>query len=419
MKYKTVKLGDYLYIKGRIGWKGLKKSEYLNGGEYRIINAESLTRDGIDWSKAGYITKDRYEESPEIMLKKDDILISKDGTIGKIGYVENVEKPTSVASGIFVLRNLNNTIINTRFIYHYLGSSYFRNFILSRTEGSVIPHLYQKDFVTLDFPLPEIDTQNKIVNILDAISHKISVNKQINNNLEQQAQAIFKSWFVDFEPFNGTMPSDWEIVPLEKIANFQNGYAFKSKELLNEPSPDCYQVFKQGHIARGGGFILEGTKSWYPKKLSSKLEKFVLKKGDILMAMTDMKDNVAILGNTAIMPIDNEYIVNQRVGHLRANGYKGITYPFIYLLTNSTDFLIDLRSRANSGVQVNLSSSEIKDSQTVLPSEKVNKAFSEIVLPMFEAIISNQLENQRLSQLRDALLPKLMSGEIDVSDIEL
>lgn len=230
---------------------------------------------------------------------------------------------------------------------------------------------------------------------------------------------LFKSWFVDFEPFNGTMPLDWEIVPFETIVDFQNGYAFKSKELHNEPSSDCYQVFKQGHIARGGGFIPDGTKSWYPKKFASKLEKFVLKKGDILMAMTDMKDNVAILGNTAIMPIDNEYIVNQRVGHLRANGYKGITYPFIYLLTNSTDFLIDLRSRANSGVQVNLSSAEIKASQTVLPSEKVNTAFSEITLPMFEAIISNQLENQRLAQLRDALLPKLMSGELDVSDIDL
>lgn len=136
------------------------------------------------------------------------------------------------------------------------------------------------------------------------------------------------------------------------------------------------------------------------------------------MAMTDMKDNVAILGNTAIMPIDNEYIVNQRVGLLRTNGYKGITYPFIYLLTNSKDFLIDLRSRANSGVQVNLSSAEIKASRTILPSEKVNTAFSEITLPMFEAIISNQLENQRLAQLRDTLLPRLMSGEIDVSDIQ-
>lgn len=137
------------------------------------------------------------------------------------------------------------------------------------------------------------------------------------------------------------------------------------------------------------------------------------------MAMTDMKDNVAILGNTAVMPLDNEYIVNQRVGHLRANGYKGVTYPFIYLLTNSTDFLVDLRSRANSGVQVNLSSSEIKASQTVLPSEEVNNAFSEITLPMFEILINNQLENHRLAQLRDTLLPKLMSGEIDVSALSL
>ena len=241
----------------------------------------------------------------------------------------------------------------------------------------------------------------------------------LNNNLEQQAQAVFKSWFVDLEPFNGAMPSDWEIVSLEKIVSFQNGYAFKSKGLLNEPSSDCYQVFKQGHIARGGGFIPDGTKSWFPKSLTSKLERFVLKKGDVLMAMTDMKDNVAILGNTAIMPRDNEYIVNQRVGHLRANGYKGITYPFVYLLTNSNDFLVDLRSRANSGVQVNLSSAEIKASQTVLPTEKVNTAFSEITLPMFETIINNQLENQRLTQLRDTILPKLMSGELDATDIVL
>ena len=230
---------------------------------------------------------------------------------------------------------------------------------------------------------------------------------------------MFKTWFVDFEPYNGTRPSDWEVVPLETIVDFQNGYAFKSKELLNTPSSDCYQVFKQGHIARGGGFIPDGTKSWYPKKLALKLEKFVLRKGDILMAMTDMKDKVAILGNTAIMPIDNEYILNQRVGLLRANGYKGISYPFIYLLTNSADFLVNLRNRAHSGVQVNLSSAEIKDSQIVLPSEKVNVAFSNMTLPMFEAIISNQLENHGLVQLREMLLPKLMSGEIDVSDIQL
>lgn len=291
--------------------------------------------------------------------------------------------------------------------------------IATNKQTTGLGHVTIADIKRMSVVIPSLDVQREMVSYIKPIDDKIELNNEINNNLEQQAQLLFKSWFVDFEPFNGTMPSDWEVVPFEKIVDFQNGYAFKSKELLNEPSSDRYQVFKQGHIARGGGFIPDGTKSWYPKKLASKLERFVLKKGDILMAMTDMKDNVAILGNTAIMPIDNEYIVNQRVGHLRVNGYKGITYPFIYLLTNSTDFLIDLRSRANSGVQVNLSSAEIKASQTVLPSEKVNTAFSEITLPMFEAIISNQLENQRLAQLRDALLPKLMSGELDVSNIDL
>ena len=320
----------------------------------------------------------------------------------------------------YIVFRAKEGIADKDYLFYLVCSPEVREPAIKSMVGSSGRQRVQTDVVkNLEIEVPPLDEQEKIGSVLKVIDDKIALNDRINDNLEEQAQALFKSWFVDFEPFNGTMPSDWEIVPLEKIADFQNGYAFKSKELLNEPSSDCYQVFKQGHIARGGGFIPDGTKSWYPKKLASKLEKFVLKKGDILMAMTDMKDNVAILGNTAIMPLDNEYIVNQRVGHLRANGYKGVTYPFIYLLTNSTDFLVDLRSRANSGVQVNLSSSEIKASQTVLPSEEVNNAFSEITLPMFEIIINNQLENQRLAQLRDTLLPKLMSSELDVSNIEL
>ena len=134
MKYNTVKLGEYLYIKGLIGWTGLKKDEYLTQSDYRIINGESLTENGIDWAKAGYISKERYDESPEIMLEKNDILLSKDGTIGKIGYVSELLGPTTVASGIFVIRNLKPQVINTRFIYNFLCSPYFKNFITIRTE---------------------------------------------------------------------------------------------------------------------------------------------------------------------------------------------------------------------------------------------------------------------------------------------
>ena len=359
-----------------------------------------------------YPTFDTYTTVMTKPAKAGDVIMSVRAPVGDLNITP---VDMCLGRGVCSLRMKNG---NQSFLYYMM--KYYVPHLLKKESGTVFGSVNRNDINGLEVDIPEDEqNQRRIARYLEMIDEKIELNTAINNNLEQQAQLLFKSWFVDFEPFNGTMPSDWEVVPFEEIVDFQNGYAFKSKELINEPSSDCYQVFKQGHIARGGGFIPDGTKSWYPKRLASKLERFVLKKGDILMAMTDMKDNVAILGNTAIMPIDNEYIVNQRVGHLRANGYKGITYPFIYLLTNSTDFLIDLRSRANSGVQVNLSSAEIKASQTVLPSEKVNTAFSEITLPMFEAIISNQLENQRLAQLRDALLPKLMSGEVDVSDINL
>lgn len=150
-----VKLGKHLYIKGRIGWKGLKKSEYLTNSAYRIVNGESLTKSGIDWSKAGYVSESRYIESPEIMLQTDDILLSKDGTIGKIGYVDKLERPSTVASGIFVIRNNQPELISTQFIYYLLNSKLFSAFIASRTEGSVIPHLYQKDIMEFEFPLPD------------------------------------------------------------------------------------------------------------------------------------------------------------------------------------------------------------------------------------------------------------------------
>lgn len=393
----TPKTSKSEYWGGNINWLSVK--DFNDENRYVYSTEKSITEEGLNNSS----TK---------LLKKDDIIISARGTVGELAMIPF---PMAFNQSCYGIRAKED--IDSIFLYYLIKNSVRKLKVM--THGSVFDTITKDTFANIEVDIPDIETQHRIAKMLTDIDDKVENNQRINNNLEQQAQAIFKSWFVDFEPFNGTMPSDWKIVPLEKIVSFQNGYAFKSKELLNEPTSDCYQVFKQGHIARGGGFIPDGTKSWFPKSLSSKLERFVLKKGDILMAMTDMKDNVAILGNTAIMPRDNEYIVNQRVGHLRANGYKSITYPFVYLLTNSTDFLVDLRSRANSGVQVNLSSAEIKASQTVLPTEKVNVAFSEITLPMFETIINNQLENQRLTQLRDSLLPKLMSGELDVSDIDL
>ena len=180
---QPVKLGDYLYIKGRIGWKGLKKSEYLPISNYRIINGESLTLSGIDWNKAGYISAERYEESPEIMLSIGDILLSKDGTIGKIGYVDKLDVPTSVASGIFVIRNTRESEISTQFIYYLLKSKLFKAFISSRTEGSVIPHLYQKDFMEVEFNLPSPDDMKAFDSITATMFSLVFSNLNENERL--------------------------------------------------------------------------------------------------------------------------------------------------------------------------------------------------------------------------------------------
>ena len=185
-----VKLGDYLYIKGRIGWKGLKKNEYLSESNYRIINGETLTKSGIDWNKAGYISEERYTESPEIMLQIGDILLSKDGTIGKIGYVDELELPTSVASGIFVIRNNQPDVISTTFIYYLLKSKIFDSFIIARTEGSVIPHLYQKDFMDFEFPLPSPELMNEFEKTTSSMFNQIINNLKENKKLNSLRDSL-------------------------------------------------------------------------------------------------------------------------------------------------------------------------------------------------------------------------------------
>ena len=231
----------------------------------------------------------------------------------------------------------------------------------------------------------------------------------LNDNLEEQAQALFTSWFVKYEPFEHSIdedgsplpPTDWENGILDSCIDFINGYAFKSDELLSEPLPDCYDVFKMGNIKKGGGLNYAGTKSWIERKSCSGLERFVLSQGDILMAMTDMKENVALLGHTALMDIADKYIVNQRVGLLRSNGYLGISPYQIYLLTNNPIFLRELRRHAHIGVQVNLSKEDIINSRVIFAPEEINRAFTHKIKPLFDYI---SLNNAEILKLNDAAL---------------
>lgn len=311
---------------------------------------------------------------------------------------------------------------DARFTYYLTSSDAVVLPAINSMTGASGRQRADKRFIQrLKLNLPDLPTQERIADILSTYDDLIEVNNRRIEILEESAQELFKEWFIQFRfpgyeatEFENGKPRGWEVDHFEKIAVFQNGYAFKSNELLDYDAGNCYEVFKQGHIKRGGGFKVEGTKSWYPKALCEKLGKYVLQQGDILMAMTDMKDNVAILGNTAVLPFPGRFILNQRVGLLRPTFYRGVGFAYIHLLTNSYDFVQDLRSRANRGVQVNLSAVQIKASETLIASEDINIRFAELVNPMYETIFNLISQNENLARQRDFLRTRLMSGKLEV-----
>ena len=137
------------------------------------------------------------------------------------------------------------------------------------------------------------------------------------------------------------------------------------------------------------------------------------------MCMTDMKNSdTPLLGHTALIDKNNEFIINQRVGILRCKK-ELVNYSFVYTLTNIDFFVKDIRSRANSGVQVNLSTKGICETSLIFPDKKTLDEFNNIAEPMYEKIFKNNDENEVLIQIRDTLLPKLMNGEIDLDNIEI
>ena len=368
-------------------------------------------------------------------FQRDDILYSEIRPKNKrFAYVDFDPNDYIASTKLMVLRRKTDRI-DSKYLFQLMKNDSFINTLqsLAETRSGTFPQITFTELGMQSIMLPSLKEQESIAYILSTLDDKIEVNNRINETLENMAQEIFKRWFVDFEfpnedgePYKssggemveselGIIPKGWKIGILSDVANFYNGYPFKSKELCDEDSgEDSYHVFKMGHIKKGGGLNKDGTKSYVRKSDCLKLSRFVLKKGDLLMCMTDMKSNVALLGHTALMDENDKYILNQRVGLLRVKSNEILGYPYLYILTNSNDFLENLRSRANSGVQVNLSSKEIQESKIVIPSQNIHINFNKTTSVFYKRSFDIAKENIILKTIRNLLLPKLMSGEIRV-----
>lgn len=295
------------------------------------------------------------------------------------------------------------------------------------TDADVRGGLNWNDFCDLELPVPSIEKQREIVKEYKVLQNRINLNNKLIEKLEDTAQILYKQWFIDFEfpDENGNsyksnkgefvycedldieIPKGWRVGTLNECIEFSNGYGFESDDLLDTKLENCYEVFKMGNIKRGGGLNINGTKSWIEKEKCNTLKRFILKKEDLLMAMTDMKDNMGILGNTAIMNVNDNYILNQRVGLLRTNNSFGISFRHLYVLTNSKSFLQDIRSRANRGVQVNLTTTEIVSSKLTIAPKYINDAFDNILEKLFARISGIQKDIECSEKMLELLLCNL------------
>lgn len=410
-------LGNALYIKGRIGWKGLKKDEYLEKSDFRIINGLSIIDNKIDWEKCGYISEERYHESPEIMLKKNDIVMTKDGTIGKIAIIPDLSMETSVASGLFVIRVITEEI-DFKYLYYYFNSHYFKKLINSRIEGSVIPHLYQRDLVDLKVPLPKIKEQKAIARLLSKIDDKIEVNNKINKTLEEIAHTIFKQWFIDFEfpnkngePYKsnsgemveselGMIPIGWEVVSLFDLAEYINGTSFKKGEINENVG---IPIIKIAELKNG---FSDSTK--YLNDYSTKSEKYFLKNGDILFSWSGNPETSI---DTFIW-YRGEGVLNQHI--FKVEPYK-LSKGFIFLILKEFKSTFkDIASNKQTTGLGHVTISDLKRLKIVLPNEADIRRLTNNIEGLIKEIHVKDLENMKLAKLRDTLLPKLISGEIRV-----
>ena len=230
------KIKHRCYVKGRVGWKGLKFSEFLLTGYSYLVTGTDFEGGKVNWEGCYHIDKDRYEEDPYIQLQENDLLITKDGTIGKLAIINKLEKPACLNSGIFVIRSVNKDF-STRYLYWVLMSNIFSQFNKYTSYGSTIQHLYQNVFTEFSFGFPSLEEQIAITNFLDRktaeIDALIAQKERLLELFEEEKTAIINHAVTKgLDPnmeikdsdidWLGKIPVGWGVKKLKYLLNFHD-----------------------------------------------------------------------------------------------------------------------------------------------------------------------------------------------------
>ena len=346
------------------------------------------------------ITQKGFESSSCQILPKGSILFSSRAPIGYIAIAANELCTNQGFKSIIP----DNNLVNNLFLYYLL--KYNKEEIEGLGSGTTFKEVSAKVMQNFDIKIPCIQTQKKIADILSSLDNKIELNKRINDNLEQQAQALFKSWFVDFEPFKkgkfidselGMIPEGWQV---EELGNITNSITEKVGKRTD---------IKVLSPVNTGDLLL--SEEYFTKQVYSKnLAKY------IMVAPNDFAYNPARIniGSIGMNTFDFSGCVSPVYVVFRCEKEY---HHFFNIFKATKNFKEEVNTRAIGGVRQTLSYKDFSLIKIVYPPKEVVEQFNKIYSHIMTLIKKNVLENKRLHQTRDTLLPKLMSGELKINDI--
>ena len=374
------------------GTPSKKRDDYW-GGTIPWISAKTLKTENIDTSDL-FITEEGLKAGSKIAPKGSILLLTRGSGLFNGIPIARVEKDVAFNQDIKCLDSYGE--VENEFIFYWLLSQ--KDYLMAKVGVTGIgAGKFDLDFLQkLMIPIPSERERKSIVGFANSISEKIRCNAKVNDNLLEQMQALYKSWFVDYRPFGGVMPTSWTQTGIYSLANIIYGAPFASKQFNTEGNGRPIIRIRDLKDQQFATYTTEV----HPKG-------YLLHPGDIVVGM-DGEFRPYIWGN-------DEAWLNKRVcvfENKRPNGKA-----FLYFTIKPLLFAIEQTQVATTVIHIG--KKDFDAFEIMLPDTELLDAFDVITTPMVEQIVSNSIENKRLAIMRDALLPKLMSGEINVSNIQL
>ena len=364
----------------------------------RTCNIENyISTENMLPNKGGITSPSNIPSGSAIAYQLGDVLISNIRPYFQKIWQANCDGACS--ADVLCIRA--NEKADCKYLYYLLSQQKFFDYVMSGAKGCKMPRGDKSQIMQWQISLPPLAEQKRIADILSAIDGKIELNRRINANLEQQAQALYKSWFVDFEPWGGVMPEDWR----EGIAS--DFYDITIGKTPPRKETQWFSNSKKNHVwisisdmGKNGMFL--GQSSEYLTPLA--IEKFNIV---IVPDSTVLLSFKLTVGRVSIS--DGAVTTNEAIAHFKTKKQDLLEYTYLSLKNYEFSAL-----GSTSSIATAVNSKTIKSMRWIMPNHDLIKQFHEKAGPIFNMIKQNEKENNNLSTLRDTLLPKLMSGEIKI-----